>query len=482
MDEEKLKQDLENFKQQLNQVELLIASGSEDEDISKLKDDLKQLIELTEGSLLSLKKSKLISYIDQVIDVQTTSSSTSNDNKTTTLQQRRHINEKYTVGAKCRAPYQHSWGGIQYGNAVIVDTDSLDESDIVKVMFLNPISHEMRPCPFYLDGQCNYSDEDCKYSHGYPVNISDMKSFEEPNFSIIKERGSCLAKYKDDLWYRATIRGILDDGKISIHYDQYSIDSIVKIEDILPIEDIEDSNSSLEDEDISDYDIHSDDSADNESKITGVISLSVNPSEKYKLGEWENHTKVLNLREFSHTFLFAPQQSLIIKRASLDTCKELRETDRLKNPFKTKTKKKITELKSQRESRDKTSKAANDDDSTAFDIFDFINDRLSNVSGANVAEHRNDVKRSRKSEKDQNPKNLNIELVKVQQEIKNLKKIRSSQNTSLGRHTGKDKRMEDRITNKLRATSASLSRLEEKERSLQYRLKINTEKKKMTIF
>lgn len=83
------------------------------------------------GSLLSLKKSKLLSYVDQAIGNQPDTSSSSNKTKTKNLQQRRHIIEKYTVGAKCKAPYQYSWGGIQYGNAVIVDTDQIDSSDIV---------------------------------------------------------------------------------------------------------------------------------------------------------------------------------------------------------------------------------------------------------------------------------------------------------------------------------------------------------------
>ena len=42
--------------------------------------------------------------------------------------------------------------------------------------------------------------------------------------------------------------------------------------------------------------------------------------------------------------------------------------------------------------------------------------------------------------------------------------------------------MEDRVNSKLRSTLTSLSHLEEKERTLQYRLKTDSEKKKLTVF
>uniref|UniRef100_A0A674JA98 Uncharacterized protein n=1 Tax=Terrapene triunguis TaxID=2587831 RepID=A0A674JA98_9SAUR len=64
---ESLETAIQTYKAQLQQVELALGAGSDpsqQSDLIQLQEDLKQLIELTESSLVSVKKSKLLATLD----------------------------------------------------------------------------------------------------------------------------------------------------------------------------------------------------------------------------------------------------------------------------------------------------------------------------------------------------------------------------------------------------------------------------------
>lgn len=67
MDEESLQAALHTYDAQLQQVELALGAGlepSELADLRQLRGDLQELIELTEASLVSVRKSKLLAALD----------------------------------------------------------------------------------------------------------------------------------------------------------------------------------------------------------------------------------------------------------------------------------------------------------------------------------------------------------------------------------------------------------------------------------
>ncbi|KAG8131567.1 putative Zinc finger CCCH-type with G patch domain protein [Naja naja] len=67
MDEESLETAIQTYSAQLQQVDLALGAGldpAQQADLIQLQADLRQLIELTEASLLSVKKSKLCSVLD----------------------------------------------------------------------------------------------------------------------------------------------------------------------------------------------------------------------------------------------------------------------------------------------------------------------------------------------------------------------------------------------------------------------------------
>lgn len=77
------------------------------------------------------------------------------------------------IGRKCSAPHTHSWGAIAHHNAMICgldDTTDYDEDDVelanvkVKVLFTNPTHREMLPCSYYLDGDCRFPADKCRFA------------------------------------------------------------------------------------------------------------------------------------------------------------------------------------------------------------------------------------------------------------------------------------------------------------------------------
>lgn len=79
------------------------------------------------------------------------------------------------VGTKCSAPHTHAWGATAHHNALVCAADNVDEVGAdnvkVKVLFTNPTHKNMIPCPFYLDGDCKFDAEKCRW-----VNISEHAS------------------------------------------------------------------------------------------------------------------------------------------------------------------------------------------------------------------------------------------------------------------------------------------------------------------
>lgn len=41
----------------------------------------------------------------------------------------------------------------------------------------------MIPCNYFLDGDCKFSDEQCRFSHGYVVSFSDLREYKYEFFN-----------------------------------------------------------------------------------------------------------------------------------------------------------------------------------------------------------------------------------------------------------------------------------------------------------
>ncbi|KAI8771006.1 zinc finger CCCH-type with G patch domain-containing protein [Biomphalaria glabrata] len=343
-EENNLEASLEVYKLQVSQVEQAIQVAGETPDLNQLRNDLLELIKLTEDNLLQLKKARLLKALDeQSVPVGSTSTSlddefaafqssladelspaNSNIDSSSTNQSTSHcagasslINKdpdsfdssdsddseddaadgssyfSDLIGTKCRAPFHHEYGGHHYGNAMIWSADP--PSDItdakeymVRVIFLNPVHPSLITCSYYLDGQCRFSDQDCRRSHGHPVLVSELKPFIEPDHSKIKEGCRCLAKFTDEVWYPGTVVDICDDHQVNVRFDSQKEESTVLVEHVLPLESESDSE---DDDDKSDDDAHRDTAKSHNDDDERPAYMWTPAQTTDKMGAWETHTK-----------------------------------------------------------------------------------------------------------------------------------------------------------------------------------------------
>lgn len=143
-------------------------------------------------------------------------------------------------------------------------------------MFVNPTCKEMLPCQYYLSGECKFSDDQCHYSHGYIVNFSKLREyrlfdqifailfmfkklkkliifkkiynlelfFREPDFNLLKENTSVLAKDIDNLWKRAIVTALIqEEHQCSVKFESGKKQEIlVDIQNTLPLTELDEGN------------------------------------------------------------------------------------------------------------------------------------------------------------------------------------------------------------------------------------------------
>lgn len=193
MDEESLQSALRTYGAQLQQVELALGAGldpAELADLRQLQGDLKELIQLTEASLVSVRKSKLLATLDgerpdqdaaeylafqkavaEAVEVPVASSAELDpvpEKKAGPEPSEPGLEEDEgedledegeLSGTKVNAPYYSSWGTLEYHNAMIVGTEEADDgSAVVRVLYLYPTHKSLKPCPFFLEGKCRFLD------------------------------------------------------------------------------------------------------------------------------------------------------------------------------------------------------------------------------------------------------------------------------------------------------------------------------------
>lgn len=188
MDEESLQSALRTYGAQLQQVELALGAGldpAELADLRQLQGDLKELIELTEASLVSVRKSRLLATLDgerpeqalqkaaaEAVEVPVALAAeldTVPEGEAGPAPSQPGLEEGEgedseedqgeLSGRKVNAPYYSSWGTLEYHNAMIVGTEEADDGSAgVRVLYLYPTHKSLKPCPFFLEGRCRFQD------------------------------------------------------------------------------------------------------------------------------------------------------------------------------------------------------------------------------------------------------------------------------------------------------------------------------------
>ncbi|XP_065647083.1 zinc finger CCCH-type with G patch domain-containing protein isoform X4 [Hydra vulgaris] len=484
LDEDTLQESLASYKDQLAQIISVISTA--DDALTKLElydleKDLKELISVTEESLLSLKKEKNLfnKYEEYNFPVNTESHTVAESSQSESIDD--DSNDTYDgdfVGLKCRVKYTQEWGGYEYHNALILNVEKDCNEDLkIRVLFLNPIQKSMLPCKYFMDDKCTFN-QDCRYSHGYLVNLEDLVEYEEPDFSILSTGNKCLAKYEDDIWYKATVREVHDD-QATVSFDAYDKEKtfILDFHSIFPT-----GSSSTESSDDESFEDLSDE------PLT-YKRVSMNGP----MAEWEQHTRGIGsklMMKMGYIFgkglgkngkgIVDPVEIRLLPAGkSLDYIAELREKGRIKDPTKKKSGKPICS-----------------NENSAFDVIN----NLTCIKGIEKLRDKATVKfgveesykfmkknLSMKRSGDVRPKSthigvcLNVEMLKNNEKVSKLKKSLTKMKKSLARNPGETP-LNRTIIQNIAITERQINELLNDEKQIEQKLNVKSQTKKLSIF
>ncbi|NXS95754.1 ZGPAT protein, partial [Jacana jacana] len=540
MDEESLEAAIQTYNAQLQQVELALGAGldpSQQSDLIQLQEDLKQLIELTEASLVSVKKSKLLATLDTnaassssvgllkqdtnpensaqdeeyaafkeaIAELGTDEKPSADNNEVPSKRDeetddkteskysedeeesdREEEEEEELSGMKVKAPYYSSWGTLEYHNAMIVGTEDLEDgSPGVRVLYLYPTHKSLKPCPFFLDDKCRFK-ENCRFSHGQVVSVEELQPFQEPNLSALEVGSACLAKHSDGIWYTAKITDI-DSGYYTVKFDSLLLkEAVVEGDSVIPPLRSEDAAGSEE----SDADSVDDSGYAKDSGVPENGDWA--PACSSSFGGWEAHTRGIGsklLVRMGYQFgkglgknsegRVEPVQAVVLpKGKSLDQCAEV---------LQRKKQGKLDPSKS-RKCRAKGNSSGQfpaGSRKPPRNVFDFLNEKLRGKStgekaGGMAVPERNskEIYHASKSTRRALSVRLFQTMEKIEQTQRDIIGIQQALERNIGRHSVATAQLEKKLAN----AHQQLGQLQAQEASLQREQKKAETHKKMTEF
>ncbi|KAE8293140.1 Zinc finger CCCH-type with G patch domain-containing protein [Larimichthys crocea] len=520
MDEETLEAAISTYGAQLQQVETALSAGldpAQQSDLLKLKEDLCQLIELTEASLVSVKKSLLLASLEDSNGQQSNpyeaaadtngangslsaefdafyselgesslgGSSDTREKEDGEDEEEEEEEEDVLSGTKVRAPYRTKWGTLEYHNAMVVGAEPPDgEEEQVRVFYVYPTQKSMKPCPFYLEDKCRFPDN-CRFSHGEVVYVSELREFLESDLSNLEEGSSCLARQEDGIWYPAKIKEI-DSGYYTVKFDSLLLkDAVVEADCIIP---------PLREDDALSSDSDLDDTGDGDemgyAKVLDSEESTVT-SNSANFGGWEAHTRGIGSKlmlkmgyEYGKGLgkmqegRVEPVMAVVLpKGKSLDQCAEL--TQRRTQSKAAKDGTQASRPKKRRKPRAATGGRHN--------VFDFLNHKLGSKStdpaegGAAAAPSAAtgvEAYRGGKGTK----RSLNVKLFQAAERVSQTEREIQKLSESLSRQTGRESSRVKQLEEKLSAARRLLAQQKAQELSIQSEHRKADTHKKMTEF
>ncbi|XP_055609382.1 zinc finger CCCH-type with G patch domain-containing protein [Uranotaenia lowii] len=394
------------------------------------------------------------------------------------------------VGSKCSAPHVHKWGSKMYHNAMICSFDSTDVTNVtVKILFINPTHQEMIPCSYYLEGECKFDDDRCRYSHGENVTFDELKDYHEPNFELLKKKHpKVLVKQKNKLWSKGTVKEadfknktceiLLEEGKKAV---EAPFENIFPLKDQEETDDSSDNGSENEDDDLTAM------------RNAHIIQQSLlNPVPSQRLGEWEKHTRGIGskiMQKMGYVVgaglgsrgegRVVPVCAQVLPQGkSLDYCMQLREKSNGNSDLFSVEKKLLREQRIQ-ERRNANFARRNNNKS---DVFSFINTQI--LGGGEEASKSVGSSSSKKNNLDIpscSSKNLNVASLVLGEQTKRLELDIVKLSQSLSRHQPGSV-MHTNLNKQISAKRNEIRQIQETEVSISREQQLRSDKKKMTVF
>lgn len=518
-DVKSLKEAIEQYETQLSQVDVTLSAtsiGPDRDNLLSLKSDIEELISLTKESLQNLEEHGTINkntdensddetenvldkeyalFKAEVENFSDDSKSTKLDNTTTAASSSIEDELKELEGMKCKAPYGSTWSGTSYHNAMVCsayrsNVEAIkDIHDIkVRVFFLNPTHKEMIPCPYFLDGSCKFSDENCHYSHGEIVPFSSLQEYKEPDFHSIKMGSRVLTKQKNNIWHRSVILKLPehDGDKYRIKFEASGKIMESSLQDLLPLDDTDLEMSDTSDDTDDDDSVCNSPSYSNDELIHKSL-LTLQSTES--LGNWEKYTRGIGsklmmqmgyvigtgLGKRSDGRIEPVEATVLPPGKSLDHCMELREFaggDKDLFSAERKMRKQQQKLEQQRERQYQREKQKED-----RNVFNFINKTLGDKPKDDVGSS----SQSKDKLKAESNKNLNVASFQVAETINRLEKESLKLKESLVRHT-KGSILYNNILMRYDEKQKELTNLRASEKSIAAEQNQRKNKAKLTIF
>ncbi|KRY75319.1 Protein dif-1 [Trichinella pseudospiralis] len=144
------------------------------------------------------------------------------------------------IGLRCRVPCDNKHSSLSYHNAIIFDIEDMSSStsEDILVLYINPVERSMQPCKHFLDNRCTFN-ENCRYSHGETVKFADIIEYEEPDFENLSVGSKCLVKCgSEELWKLASVTSIsLEEEQIAARLANTGVLLAVNFEHVFPLND-----------------------------------------------------------------------------------------------------------------------------------------------------------------------------------------------------------------------------------------------------
>ncbi|XP_065295502.1 zinc finger CCCH-type with G patch domain-containing protein [Dermacentor albipictus] len=506
-DENALHESLKQYEQQLEAVELALSSNTSESqaaDLLELKQNLEEVISLTKATLRGVVDEDSSTHQEQVHDdtdideefakfqaemASLGASSEHQDQAVTAVED--HSKElaelvDHLEGSKVRAPFSKDWGQMSYHSAIVLSVDASDITHVddikVNVMFTHPTVSAMKPCSFFLEGRCKFSQERCRFSHGHAVALSELREYSEPSFSTFKPGSPCLVKSDiDGLWQLAALESIgqrQDEVMVCLSHSGKTVS--IAVEDVFPLEgnrEVESSDSDGDSQPAADA-VPITGGCDDEQEGVPVVAWSPSTASGLPLGAWEKHTKGigsklmekmgyvwgqgLGIRGNGRT---EPVEAVVLPAGkSLDKCMELKELGMTQDSAKVQ-RKMLLKMKREEEKIERRYHKAAQPES----VFDFLNGQIfSKKDSKNAGEQYNIHKEANSSQdlKSVSLRGLGIEALQVTEAIKRAEREIVRLGHSSARNKDRDKVMHAQVEKKIEEQRQLIRQLQSKERSI----------------
>ncbi|XP_017042759.2 zinc finger CCCH-type with G patch domain-containing protein [Drosophila ficusphila] len=513
---------MDEYEAQLLVVEQALGNATDEsqrQELLALKTNLQELLALTQatedepptdgvpqqGDDLDVELQRLRSELNDLEETGATQAAADEE------RQLAELRAKYTamVGEKCSAPHEHSWG-VCYHNALIcgVDDEVIMNGDGVldvrlRVLFTNPTHREMLPCSYFLEGECRFDESRCRFSHGELVTGSSIKKYNPPDFHKLARSRPVFALLADRLWHRGRVlcvNFVEQVCRVRLDaQDHKERERDFKFEELFPLttdqdEDDElssdESNSSMNDESSDEEESEMDDLE--EARRARMVELSLftfKPTER--LGAWEEFTrgigsKLMEKMGYIHGTglgsdgrgIVTPVSAQILPQGrSLDACMELREAANGDKDFFSVERK----LKKAQRSQRKADEKAYVRESQRTDVFTFLNASVLGPGESNQQVVQVPKKAKTNELQQHSTKTLNVETVRIADEIRRKQRDMAKVKQSLDRNSG-DVQLQKRLQEQMHGHKQELATLQAQERSLSKEQQTRKSKNKMFEF